>query len=83
MKVAINWSYIEAGTVVVDVPNNTDLGPLLACELPAQKLIGSGELQIDEVCQADGTGYENCLRGRICEKQMFGIPYGLTLKISK
>jgi hypothetical protein len=82
MKVAINWSYIAAGTVVIDVPVQTDLYDLTACVLPPN-ITGDGELQIDEVCQIDGlVGYENCQKGKLQTKKMFGIPYGLQIKIA-
>ena len=51
MKIAINWSYIEAGTIIVKVPNKTDLQKV--CDnliLKANNILsGNEDVQVDEI----------------------------------
>lgn len=84
MKVAINWSYINVGTVIVDVPDNIDLDNLIStCELPSSLLANEGEFQIDEIVQIynNVSDYENCERGKLFSKRILGLPYGYSLKL--
>jgi len=55
MKVAINWSYIEASSVVVKVPNGTDLQELLNKLQPKtdELLTGDEYITVDEICETD------------------------------
>ncbi len=83
IKVAIKWSYLETGTVVVDVPDKTDLNDLLACKL-SDNVRRGGKLKIDEVLPIDSIySYKNCPQGTLKQLQICGIPYGLAISVER
>lgn len=85
MKVAINWSYIEVGTIVVEVPNKTDLQKI--CNnliLDADKILDSDEdVQIDEIYEITDLQphYERHPKGKLVAKDPLGIGEILSIEI--